>query len=436
MSLKEDLVYASLSSYSYTEFTIPKGTTGTISFPFHIFSDRVIAGTYLYYEADPNVYEAYVDDGLIRVFSVGYKSEAHLTKGGKPVLLREPPAYVRFYIKNMVKDSNGKAKGGKVRIYYKPAVSLENPDISGQTFGSFAENEAVIPSYYADHIRQKEAQIRSNMMDVGMNGETFIFITDTHWESNAENSPGLVKYLLHNLHIRTVLNGGDFINQGERQIASERMQKAVSSFLFRDTVMLCAYGNHDSNWNNWNHQQDYPERYFDRNCQYALMQKHQEGYVTYFADGWNYYHDRPATKTRFVVLDTGDTGTFTAYNELKNVLEDTPNGYNIIIMAHWLYNGSSKSVVCQKLEQIIDEFNRNGKARIALLLGGHIHKDMSWKTKGGVPVILTDCDADERSKNAAVRKTVTEQAFDVITVNYDTKTVKAVRIGRGADRTF
>lgn len=444
MAWKDDIIQAALSPYSYVEFTIPAGTKDKLTLPFHIFEDHTLNGTYLYYEADSSVYTNNASDGLVRVFSVGYQSQVDLTKGGKPQLIKEPVGYVRFYVDNMVKDSKGKVKGGKVKVYYKPAVFLENPEISGQTFLSYTENEALIPSYYTAHIEQKAQQIRSNMMDVGQNGETFIFITDTHWESNTGNSPELVRYLLHNLNIKVILNGGDFINQGERAPMAKAMQTAVSSYLFRDTVMLCAFGNHDSNWNNWNHQQDYPERYFDRKCQYALMQKHMEDAATYFADGWNCYHDRPTTKTRFVVIDTGEKGEYAQFTPLGNVLKATPSGYSIIIMAHWLYGGS-KTSACTKLEQMIDAYNKrtgeyaSAKARILLLLGGHIHNDMSWKTANGTPVVLTDCDAAGRSSNTKyppVKRTVTEQAFDVITVDYSTGNIKVVRIGRGADRSF
>lgn len=430
--MNDQLINDSLSPYAYTEFSIPAGTTQNLTFSFHLYGDSTINGTYLYYESDPDVYENYSDDGRMRVFSTGYKTEAILTKGGKPQLLKEPVGYARFYIANMVKDSKGIVKGGKVRIYHKPAVVIED-----------LNKGITVPHYYLDHIRKKTAQVRENMMQVGADGETFIFITDTHWESNTKNSPELVRYLLDHLNIRLILNGGDFINQGTRADSAENMQASVSSFLFNNAVMLCAFGNHDSNWNDWNHQRDYPDRFFDRKCQYALMQKHMEGQVTYFSDGWNYYHDRPATKTRFIVLDTNEDGTFGAFQKLHEVLNATPEGYRIIMLAHWLHNGTNKSTACKMLEQTIDSYNKrqgefaSGKARIILMLGGHIHKDMAWRTQDGIPILLSDSDAAGRTSNTkypAVKRTTTEQAFDVFTINYQTGEIRSVRIGRGEDR--
>ena len=432
--MNDQLINDSLAPYSCTEFTIPAGTTQNLTLPFRLYGDSTINGTYLYYEADPEVYENYSDDGRMRVFSIGYKSEAILTKGGKPQLLKEPVGYARFYTANMVKDSSGKVKGGKVRIYHKPAVVIEDLN-KGLT----------IPSYYAGYMQQKTAQIRENMMQVGAEGESFIYITDTHWESNTKNSPELVRYLLERLNIKVILNGGDFINQGTRGASAENMQEAVSSFLFHDVVTLCAFGNHDSNWNNWDRQRDYPDRYFDRKCQYALMQKHMEGQATYFADGWNYYHDRQNTKTRFIVLDTNEDGTFGAFQKLGEVLNATPDGYRIILLTHWLYNGSAKSAACKTLEQTIDRYNKRqgefsaAKARIILMLGGHIHKDMAWRTPDGIPILLSDSDAAGRTSNTkypAVKRTTTEQAFDVFTINYQSGEIWSVRIGRGENRTI
>ena len=86
------------------------------------------------------------------------------------------------------------------------------------------------------------------------------------------------------------------------------------------------------------------------------------------------------------------------------------------------------------------------KAEIVAIIGGHMHYDYVTETNDGVPIIFTDCDAGNRAVNnnerpAAskfVRGTITEQAFDVITINYSTKVIKAVRIGRGVEavRTF
>ena len=67
-----------------------------------------------------------------------------------------------------------------------------------------------------------------------------------------------------------------------------------------------------------------------------------------------------------------------------------------------------------------------------------MHKDMDTTTNNGsVPVVLTDSDNGARSDNTDypyIKETLTEQCFDVITIDYENRKIKAVRIGRGADR--
>nr|DAG73243.1 MAG TPA: Calcineurin-like phosphoesterase [Caudoviricetes sp.] len=319
---------------------------------------------------------------------------------------------------------------------------------------SLEENSSYVPSYYRTHIEEKSKEILQNMETVGKNGETFIFITDLHWESNTKKSPYLVEYLEKNLNINTILCGGDLINQRSRESMEKNMRDAVRAFSnLRIANFPVAFGNHDSNWNNYGGQHNYPERKFDTSTQYALMQKQSEELVSYFTSvGWNFYFDKVSTKTRYIILDTGENGTFSSYSELSKILSDTPAGYHIVIMAHWLYE-TKISTACENIQKMIDAYNSRGSvsilgtvynyssalASICLLLGGHMHKDMDWSTDGGIPVVLTDCDAGYRTDNTDYpfkTGTITEQAFDVITLDYTNSAVKCVRVGRGANRNF
>lgn len=307
-----------------------------------------------------------------------------------------------------------------------------------------------LPTHYVDHMVTQTASVLSNMMTAGKNGETFIFISDLHWENNVRNSPALVKYLLDNLNINFLLCGGDLINEGLKDAEAKTMVECIRAFNFKNTFLPCAFGNHDSNKNAGNAQ----DRWFDENAEYALMQKQAEDHITYFTEtGWNFYFDAEQTKTRWIVCDTQENGAFTWYDELCALLNDTPDGYHVIISGHWFYSSGSKSTFAVNLESIVDAFNArssvtisstpysfaNAKGSIPFVIGGHMHKDMDWTTTAGIPFILTDCDNGPRSENTDypyVKGTITEQAFDVVTVDYENETVKCVRIGRGADRNF
>jgi hypothetical protein len=69
-------------------------------------------------------------------------------------------------------------------------------------------------------------------------------------------------------------------------------------------------------------------------------------------------------------------------------------------------------------------------------INGHCHKDASH-VSNGVLSISTTCDAYySNDGHGAVNGTVTEQAFDVFCIDYDSDIINAVRIGRGASRTW
>ena len=93
---------------------------------------------------------------------------------------------------------------------------------------------------------------------------------------------------------------------------------------------------------------------------------------------------------------------------------------------------------------LIGIFNFN---LVEAIFGGHVHIDCDFKTPGGIPIIITDTDSsqtfmtyiDEDSGDAVKNYsagTITECAFDAVNINYATKTIKCIRIGRGENRTI
>ena len=79
----------------------------------------------------------------------------------------------------------------------------------------------------------------------------------------------------------------------------------------------------------------------------------------------------------------------------------------------------------------------NAKGQLIGYFAGHVHADRNLVT-GGVPVISTRCDAreeyTEEMRNERVKGTITEQSFDVFTVNKAKRKIYATKIGAGDDR--
>lgn len=91
--------------------------------------------------------------------------------------------------------------------------------------------------------------------------------------------------------------------------------------------------------------------------------------------------------------------------------------------------------VCSKL----DAHNAsNSGSTVEAIIGGHVHLDKNDVTTGGIPIVCTTTSALGFIANGVTgeKGTITETAFDVMTIDYDKKTINCVRIGRGEDRTI
>lgn len=100
----------------------------------------------------------------------------------------------------------------------------------------------------------------------------------------------------------------------------------------------------------------------------------------------------------------------------EEIVEDTVSGYDAV------------SVECDFSE---------AKGELVGYFAGHLHSD-SATVAGGVPVITTRSDAQEEyteeMRAERVEGTITEQSFDVFTINRATRTIHATKIGAGEDR--
>ena len=300
-----------------------------------------------------------------------------------------------------------------------------------------------LPDYWFGNVADKCAAVKNHMNAIGKKGDTFMFVTDVHWYRNQQMSPKLIRYLLNHLNINLVALGGDLITEGTKNAEIEESLKCVKAFRFTDILTLIAFGNHDNNSN----QTDASQR-LDTNTIYSLFFKEFENSVEFMTDTeFSFYYDKPANKTRYIFLDMGDDGVskaFTAYEPFRDTLLSTPSGYKIVIVAHIIDYGTFTS----SLGQMIDAYNArttvtvnsvvcdfsSGAGTILLCLGGHRHFDAETATPGGVPITLTDCDAMLSQASSQTAGTITEQCFDVVSVDYTNNIAYYERVGRGKGR--
>ncbi len=317
-----------------------------------------------------------------------------------------------------------------------------------------------VPSYFYEHLKDKENQINNAILNATEDCAALIFFTDAHWGKNQKKSPALINHLFHFTSIDDVVFGGDVITTSFKD-----PQEAISlgkdfrhAFDAIGCNMYYLYGNHD---NNSDEHPNEVERHLSDEQVYEYLQKGM-GECTY-GGYFNFYFDRPESKTRFMCLDTGRYyypqfrgSTIETVKFLTNTLNGTPDGWRIVVLSHlWANLQSGKPYFTSYMEMIIrvlDNYNERKKSvfrykndsvdydfsasssKIICCIGGHCHLDTTMLSAGGIPIIITTTDSRKTiNGQTATIGTIEEQAISVFVFDYVQKQIRMFRIGRGED---
>lgn len=338
-----------------------------------------------------------------------------------------------------------------------------------------------VPSYWQTDLDTKIPQIIENMGDAGTNGETFVFLTDAHWATNYKKSPALVKEIIRRTNINKIILGGDnIIIQDSKADAMNEGLEVIKAFSGTGARLYNTFGNHEANIQ-FSNSAVVTSKHLNYGEVYASQFKEMDDYgITYLNPDvdFSYYFDNAIQKTRFIVLDSGEgflpSGTtdpdnvirqdFSSYEELHDVLMATTAGWKVIVICHILTNkpfpniyslleGNNKKATANIYdgETVVGTYDfANAPATVVIAIGGHAHYDKYGGTENTryVPWVITDCDCWDIKKvytdeggntidrtGQVVEGTTTEQAFDVVTIDYGNNVAHFVRIGtRGSNR--
>lgn len=315
-----------------------------------------------------------------------------------------------------------------------------------------------LPDYYYDYLITKTNSIKAN--NNFSNGISFAFFTDTHIADNYLRSNLLMKYLQDNTTaLPFIVFGGDInvSNSTVQQVQNEITQWNKYLSILDRRYVYQVRGNHDLLTDGYT---------TNLGTLYATFVRPIEKTANNVQANKLYYTiDNNIQKFRIVMLDCFDLN----YDEngdyinnwdlgftheqlvwLINILND--NSFdNIMVIGHQACNPNAtgynlKMLVLQKILEAfvsktsghyetdiynIDYDFTNSTAQLVCYLCGHSHIDESVETNG-VLSIETTCDA----RFGKTSDSVNEQAFDVISIDTQAKTIKMTRIGLGNDRTF
>lgn len=301
--------------------------------------------------------------------------------------------------------------------------------------------------YYEQMLADKSNDILSAMKTAGRNSFTFMYFTDPHWSNNAKQTPALMKYISDNLGIDDVICGGDIIaGQGVVEYATSEILGCLRAFKNVGITFPISCGNHDRNWNTDQNQHDYPERRLSDSAVWALMESWYNKPASYFtASGFNFYIDFEKSNTRAIFIDTGDDNTYSEWNAFAYALM-AAGDKNIVVFPHAVYINDIGNYICAvcnsynaRQQHISDYLNydfTNAQGHVYIVIGGHGHTDrVVTPVAGGISFVMCDTNSLNTNSEAGSKiGTVTEQAFDVVTIDYNTGITNFTRIGRGSDR--
>lgn len=309
-------------------------------------------------------------------------------------------------------------------------------------YGEIGE-KSDLPLYWRNYLDTKLSQIQLCDAEIGFNGDSFVFITDSHQPSNAGYSPRIVQEIVKNTAVKKVVFGGDCVNSPTHDQGIGLFSKWRNGFSGIDASFIMG-----------NHEQMYTDP--DNGELYGIFMRNKENENVYATEKLYGYTDNDAQKIRYIFLDSSKgTTSFdsTQIAWMKERISELSNGWSVVIFTHYYYNvtrdgwhGESIFVhdVGTAINTAIGDIINSINAKIIAVICGHCHTDYSTASEYGYPIISTTCDSyvqqitfNDPPEITRTLGTITEQAFDVIHINKDTKTITYTRIGAGSEtRTF
>ena len=332
---------------------------------------------------------------------------------------------------------------GHVATAYYPAGEIDAVPVFQRKIDELTTG--YLPAYYDGYLSGKIITIENLLKQTALNGDAFYFITDMHWDKNAQHSPEIIKRLNSQLRINKLFTGGDITSNGYSNDPGALLREVMN----QKSEVYAISGNHE-----FLGDAGYAEIYYQQSALYGDN-------VVFGDKAKNYYYlDNREQKVRYIVLGAygeavgGAAQSLYLDNNQLTWLTQTAlqveAGWTIIILTHCIYaspyiSGEWSAVQEQPQQDnsnftnAIKNYMANGAGEIACIIEGHLHYDRIFMQEGMPPVVATTCDKyapwveggvdREPWLSNRVLGTITEQAFDVVILDKTAKTVSFVRVG-------
>jgi DNA repair exonuclease SbcCD nuclease subunit len=329
------------------------------------------------------------------------------------------------------------------------------------------------------------------------NSETlnFIFVTDPHHEpgENQLRAARVIRKLAGAIRPDFIVCGGDLSINGDKSAVLAAQKEFMSELSVTECPTLPVKGNHDDNtiYDFYRNPHSIKNVVFP-NESFELGFSKLEGKVCFDEGnklGMYYFYDIPVKKTRIIILNAIDipyqvtdkgnllyNGQFkyafsdrqlqwTAHKALRFSEKSDSAGWRTILFSHvpilqeGLYgtdHGITNDTVMWDIlkafkigavyrsipttgdfsQSVEADFSGQGGGTLIACFFGHVHVDQSVQ-KDGITLVTTlnaATQQDFAETPARVSGTISETAFDIVTVDFSKQTIFTVRFGAGTDR--
>lgn len=319
--------------------------------------------------------------------------------------------------------------------------NIISTDAKVKIFKSIIQSSGVLPSYWTEYLDDKIPDIKDNIVSVGNHGDTFMLVTDTHWENNRKKSPAVMKYLKDKTNISFSVNCGDLIQGTATADEALDLLDDYNEQIKNVEPFYCVRGNHDTNMDGAYQTGEITEGQF-----YAIVDKPIESFVDTKQKPY-FYKDNESQKIRYIFVDS-EKGVDINATWIGNVVANTPSGYSIVVFSHYLFTGKPSTdttplEVSSQGQLIINAIDGNKPETVTVvgIFAGHVHRDYYTHSTSGYLLVATTCDANaaygfDPDNPNRTEGTVEEQAIDVVSINTTNRTVEIIRIGAGLSRSL
>ena len=297
------------------------------------------------------------------------------------------------------------------------------------------------PSYWDSTVDDLVTFYNKTIMPTIASGDQFIFVTDQHWESNAQNSSALIDYIAERAGITLVLSGGDIVksNNATQGGAYEEIRAYMKSFRNKSLRIFATLGNHDAN----SVAQSDSSAILPIEGQYNAMIKEQEAWMNTGGSAYCNYYDNVSQKIRYIQFwYTADSGySETVANILTETMRNTPDDYTIVLLSHayWMNSDTVAPGGVAYANLILDTMDEI-EATVAVWLVGHVHQDKTDRltSDGGKSLLIVSTTTDSCGQNSLnmPKYTNKEQAFDWVILDTAQKRIIMARFGYGVSRSM